>query len=48
VTDALKNEAQRNQLDHFRLTTSTLSELIGVRLTGALGLSAGFSSLDGD
>ena len=47
-TEALKDKAQRDQLDHFRLTTSTLSELIGVRLTGALGLSAGFSSLDGD
>jgi len=46
--EAVKNKAQRDQLDHFRLTTSTLSELIGVRLTGALGLSAGFSSLDGD
>jgi len=46
--DALKDKAQRDQLEHLRLTTSTLSELIGVRLTGALGLSAGFSSLDGD
>lgn len=48
LADALTNKAERDQLDHFRLTTSTLSELVGVRLTGALGLSAGFSSLDGD
>jgi predicted lipoprotein len=31
-----------------RLVTSSLSELFGVRLAGALGLTAGFSSLDGD
>ena len=33
---------------YFSVMTSSLSELFGMRLTGALGLTAGFSSLDGD
>ena len=48
VADVLDDPAARAKLERFQLTTSALSELIGVRLTGALGLSAGFSSLDGD
>jgi predicted lipoprotein len=39
---------QRGGLPAFRLITSHLSELFGVNMAGALGLSAGFSSLDGD
>jgi len=39
---------QRNGLQAFRLISSHLSELFGVNLAGALGLTAGFSSLDGD
>ncbi len=39
---------ERGSLPAFRLITSHLSELFGVNMAGALGLSAGFSSLDGD
>ena len=48
IADDLADAESRKKLDYFRTTTSALSEQIGVRLTGALGLSAGFSSLDGD
>lgn len=48
IADVLKDPAKRAKVERFRTATSALSELIGVRLTGALGLSAGFSSLDGD
>ncbi len=45
---ALADEAGRGRLVSVRLITSHLSELFGVNLAAALGLSAGFSSLDGD
>jgi hypothetical protein len=48
VAVVLKDMEKRKKLDYARLVTSSLSELFGVRLAGALGLSAGFSSLDGD
>ena len=47
ITEVLAGE-QRGGLPAFRLITSHLSELFGVNMAGALGLSAGFSSLDGD
>jgi len=48
VADVLADPERRNKLAYAKLVTSSLSELFGVRLAGALGLSAGFSSLDGD
>lgn len=48
IADDLKNAETRAKLDYARLVTSSLSELFAVRLSGALGLTAGFSSLDGD
>ena len=47
IADVLGGE-RRGGLQAFRLITSHLSELFGVNLSGALGLTAGFSSLDGD
>ena len=47
IIEVLAGE-QRGGLPAFRLITSHLSELFGVNLSAALGLSAGFSSLDGD
>ncbi|MER9948097.1 imelysin family protein [Mesorhizobium sp. M0047] len=48
VDKALADPALRDKLDHFALITSSLSTLIGTRLTAEFGLTAGFSSLDGD
>ena len=48
VDKALADPAERDKLDHFALITSSLSTLIGTRLTAEFGLTAGFSSLDGD
>jgi predicted lipoprotein len=48
VAKILADPARREKLAYARLVTSSLSELFGVRLAGALGLTAGFSSLDGD
>lgn len=48
VADALADPARRSKLDYARIVTSSLSETFGKRLAGALKLSAGFSSLDGD
>jgi uncharacterized protein len=48
VAELLADPAKRGLLDHARFITSTLSEVVGVRLSGVLGLTAGFSSLDGD
>ncbi|EFG2587221.1 peptidase M75, Imelysin, partial [Escherichia coli] len=48
VADLLKDEQGRQKLTYFRLVTSSLTDLFGSKLSGALGLSAGFSSLDGD
>jgi predicted lipoprotein len=47
IAEVLAGE-RRSGLQAFRLITSHLSELFGVNLSGALGLTAGFSSLDGD
>lgn len=48
IADALKDADMRGKLAYARLVTSSLSDIIGRHLTGALGLTAGFSSLDGD
>jgi predicted lipoprotein len=48
VTKALADGTLRDKLGYFRVVTTSLSELFGTRLSGELGLSAGFSSLDGD
>ncbi|TPM39115.1 imelysin family protein [Mesorhizobium sp. B2-3-4] len=48
IDKALADPALREKLEHFRLITSSLSTLIGTRLTAEFGLTAGFSSLDGD
>lgn len=47
VADILVDQ-RRDALVTTRLISSHLSDLFGVTLAGALGLSAGFSSLDGD
>ncbi|MEJ6785379.1 imelysin family protein [Aminobacter sp. Piv2-1] len=47
--DAVLTDAEkRGKLAYFGVVTSSLSELFGTRLASALGLTAGFSSLDGD
>lgn len=48
IAKALADPAQRQKLEHFSLVTSSLTTLIGTRLTAEFGLTAGFSSLDGD
>jgi predicted lipoprotein len=48
IGEALADPERRAKLDHFALVTSTLSGLIGTRMTAEFGLTAGFSSLDGD
>ena len=48
IDEALADPARRAKLEHFALVTSTLSGLIGTRMTAEFGLTAGFSSLDGD
>jgi uncharacterized protein len=48
IAETLKDSHKRGALVTTRLITSHLSELFGVNLAGELGLSAGFSSLDGD
>ncbi|GAA2883277.1 hypothetical protein GGQ99_002970 [Aminobacter niigataensis] len=48
IDAALADTEMRSKLGYFGVVTSSLSELFGTRLAGALGLTAGFSSLDGD
>ncbi|UDL92333.1 peptidase M75, Imelysin [Mesorhizobium sp. PAMC28654] len=48
IDKALAAPEQREKLEHFALITSSLSTLFGTRLTSEFGLTAGFSSLDGD
>lgn len=48
IDKALADPDQRAKFEHFRLVTSSLSSLIGTRMTAEFGLTAGFSSLDGD
>ncbi|KQZ93843.1 peptidase M75, Imelysin [Mesorhizobium sp. Root157] len=48
IDKTLADPGQRKQLDQFALVTSSLSNLFGTRLSAEFGLTAGFSSLDGD
>jgi predicted lipoprotein len=48
IADVLVNPDRRGKLAYFGVVTSSLSELFGKRLAGELGLTSGFSSLDGD
>ena len=48
INKTLADPTLREKLEHFALITSSLSTLIGTRLTAEFGLTAGFSSLDGD
>ncbi len=48
IDEVLADPKRRDRLDYYRLVTSSLSNLFGTRLTAAFGLTAGFSSLDGD
>lgn len=46
--DAVLDPARRSKLVYFGLVTSGLTGIFGTRLSAELGLTAGFSSLDGD
>ncbi len=48
IDEALRDPARRDALVYFGIVTSSLSELFGTRFAAELGLTAGFSSLDGD
>ena len=48
IAEILANPDKRAKLDYVGIVTSGLSDLIGKNLTGEFGLTAGFSSLDGD
>jgi uncharacterized protein len=48
VADILADAKLRSRLSYLRIVTSSLSEIFGTRLSPALSLSTGFSSLDGD
>lgn len=48
IEDVLADPAKRGRLTYASVVTSSLSELFGTRLSGEFGLTAGFSSLDGD
>jgi uncharacterized protein len=48
VEEALADPAKRGKFAYFGVVTSSLSEIFGMRLAAELGLTAGFSSLDGD
>jgi uncharacterized protein len=48
IADVLADPVRRGKLAYFGLVTSSLSNIFGTQMSGALGLTAGFSSLDGD
>lgn len=48
IADVLADADKRAKLAYFGLVTSSLSDIFGAQMSGALGLTAGFSSLDGD
>lgn len=48
LADVLADPEQRGKLVYLGLVTSGLSGIFGTSLSGELGLTAGFSSLDGD
>ena len=48
IAATLADGKKRAKLSYFNVVTSSLSELFGTRLSAEFGLTAGFSSLDGD
>jgi predicted lipoprotein len=48
IDEALADPASRTRLEHLAVVTTSLSGLVGTRLSAEFGLTAGFSSLDGD
>jgi predicted lipoprotein len=48
IAGVLADPDKRSKLAYFGLVTSSLSNIFGTQMSGALGLTAGFSSLDGD
>gem|GEM_PF-2602061 len=48
MAEVLQAPAARGKLDYLRVVTSSLSDLFGMRLSAEFGVTAGFSSLDGD
>lgn len=48
IADLLADPEERAKLAYLRLVTSSLSDVLGRQLTAEFGLTAGFSSLDGD
>jgi predicted lipoprotein len=48
VADILADEDRAGELGYLVILTQSLQRLFGEQLTAALGLSVGFSSLDGD
>lgn len=48
IDEVLRDPARRDAVAYLGIVTSSLSELFGTRLAPVLGLTAGFSSLDGD
>lgn len=48
IADVLTDPDKRAKLVYLGLVTSSLSDIFGTQMSGALGLTAGFSSLDGD
>jgi predicted lipoprotein len=48
VAEALADHKQKQALDYMVIVTGSLQALLGEKLPEALGLSVGFSSLDGD
>ena len=48
LEQAVRDPGQAQALDYLVIVTSSLQDMIGEQLSAALGLSVGFSSLDGD
>lgn len=48
IADVLADPDKRAKLAYFGVVTSSLSDIFGTQMSGALGLTSGFSSLDGD
>ncbi|MEP9387013.1 imelysin family protein [Mesorhizobium sp. KR9-304] len=48
IAGVLADPERRGKLAYFGLVTSSLSNIFGTQMSGTLGLTAGFSSLDGD
>jgi len=48
IAEVLADPEKRAKLVYFGIVTSSLSDIFGTQISGALGLTAGFSSLDGD